>query len=59
LFESNTYSNEQVIAGFIGSQEYFQDHGNNIVDWIFAAYNAVLNREPDVSGVQYWENQLG
>ena len=57
LFE-NGGSNEQVIAGFISSQEYFQNSGDNTVDWLFTAYRAVLGREPDNAGLQYWENQL-
>jgi Hypothetical glycosyl hydrolase family 15/Invasin, domain 3 len=52
------YTNEQVIAGFVGSQEFFQDHGSNIVDWLFADYKATLNRLPDQNGFNYWENQL-
>jgi hypothetical protein len=51
-------SNEQVVAGFISSQEYFQNHGGNIVDWLFVAYRAVLNRPPDSAESQYWESQL-
>jgi hypothetical protein len=51
-------SNEQVIAGFVSSQEYFQAHGNNIVDWLFANYRAVLGRNPDSSGYQHWLNIL-
>jgi len=52
-------SNEQVNAGFLSSPEYFQQHGGNVVDWLFAAYLAVLNRQPDTDGYQYWLNQLG
>jgi hypothetical protein len=54
----NGGSNEQVNAGFLSSQEYFQNHGGNVVDWLFAAYRAVLNRQPDASGYQYWLGQL-
>jgi Domain of unknown function (DUF4214) len=50
--------NEKVIAGFVSSQEYFQAHGNNIVDWLFAGYRAVLQRQPDNGGYQYWLNRL-
>ena len=52
-------SNEQVNAGFLSSPEYFQQHGGNVVDWLFAAYRAVLNRQPDTVGYQYWLGQLG
>jgi hypothetical protein len=55
----NGGSNEQVIAGFVSSQEYFQGKGsNNIVDWLFADYRATLNRQPDQTGFNYWENLL-
>jgi uncharacterized repeat protein (TIGR03803 family) len=57
LFQTG-YTNEQVIAGFVGSQEFFQNHGSNIVDWLFADYKATLNRLPDLTGFNYWENQL-
>jgi hypothetical protein len=50
--------NEQVIAGFVGSQEYFQHHSGNIVDWLFAAYCDVLQRQPDTVGYQYWVDRL-
>ena len=50
--------NEQVIAGFISSQEFFQDHGDNVVDWLFAGYRAALGRQPDSVGYQYWLSQL-
>jgi hypothetical protein len=54
----NGGSNEVVIAGFVSSQEYFHVHGNNIVDWLFAAYRTTLNRQPDAAGYQFWLNRL-
>jgi len=55
----NGRSNEQVIAGFISSQEYFTTQaGDNIVDWIYANYRAVLGRNPSASDVTFWEKQL-
>jgi hypothetical protein len=57
-FFLNGGNNEQVIGGFISSQEYFQQHGNDIVDWLFAAYRAILQRELDPFGYQYWLSQL-
>jgi uncharacterized protein DUF4214 len=57
VFE-NGGSNEQVIAGFISSQEYFQNHGNNMVDWLYAGYRATLQREPETGGYQFWLAQL-
>ena len=34
-------TNEQVVAGFVGSQEYFQANGGDVVDWLYAAYRSV------------------
>ena len=52
-FESG-FSNENVIAGFVGSTEYFQKHFDNIPDWIFHAYDDVLGHDPDPAGFQGW-----
>jgi hypothetical protein len=50
--------NEDVVAGFVGgapgSREYFQTHYNNIYDWLFSAYQDILGRPPDSSGLQSW-----
>jgi hypothetical protein len=54
----NGGTNEVVVAGFVSSQEYYQKHGNNIVDWLFADYHATLNRLPDDCGYQYWLSRL-
>ena len=51
-------SNEQIIAGFVASPEYYQDNGNNVVDWLFISYRAILNRRPDMVGYLYWLDQL-
>ncbi len=51
--------NEQVVANIVGSQEYFQNLGsNNVVDWLFAAYRATLQRQPDNAGYPYWLGKL-
>jgi len=55
---SNGSNNLNMRASFISPQEYFQNQGNNVVDWLFAAYQSILNREPDTNGFQYWQNQL-
>ena len=47
-------SNERVISGFVSSQEYFQSHGSDVVDWLFAAYRTTLQRQPDPVGYQNW-----
>ncbi len=54
----NGGSNEQIIAGFVASPEYYQDHGGNIVDWLFASYQSILSRQPDPNGYQFWLDQL-
>jgi hypothetical protein len=43
-------SNENVVAGFVGSAEYFQKHGNDIREFIFSAYRDILGRDPDAAG---------
>ena len=47
-------SNEDVVAGFVGSPEFFADHFDNIPDWLFIAYQEVLDRTPDNAGYQSW-----
>ncbi|QVL30723.1 DUF4214 domain-containing protein [Telmatocola sphagniphila] len=51
-------TNEQVIAGFVSSNEYFQMHSSNIVDWLFAAFRASLQRAPKTSEYQSLIPQL-
>jgi hypothetical protein len=53
-FENHQTINEDVIAGFVGSQEYFNDHYANAADWIFSAYHDILNRLPDTTGYNGW-----
>jgi RHS repeat-associated protein len=57
-FVSGT-SNEDVIAGFVGSPEYFQKHYDNAPDWVYQAYQAILGRDPDAAGLQNWLAFLG
>jgi hypothetical protein len=49
-----SWTNERVIAGFVGSAESFQDHYNNAIDWLYFAYPLLLGRPPDASGLQHW-----
>ena len=49
----------QVIANFIGSQEYFQAHNANTGDWLSSVYQSVLSRAPDQSGYDSWLSVLG
>jgi hypothetical protein len=46
--------NEDVTAGFVGSPEHFYQHGGNVRDWLFAAYQDVLGRAPDRDGYDHW-----
>jgi hypothetical protein len=53
-FTSHSYTNEDVIAGFVGAPEYFQRHYDNIDDWLFSVYADVLGRTPDAAGLAAW-----
>jgi hypothetical protein len=44
-FENGT-TNEDVIAGFVGSDEYFQRQGGNNQAWLQSAFQDILNRAP-------------
>jgi hypothetical protein len=41
-FESGAKTNEDVIAGFVGSAEYFQGHSGNAADWFASASQALF-----------------
>ena len=56
---AGTMTNEQIIAGFVGSQEYFENHNANVHDWLFGAYQSVLSRQPDPTGFNSWMHALG
>jgi hypothetical protein len=51
---SHSLTNEGVIAEFVGSLEYWQNHFSNDMDWLFGAYNDILNRAPDPAGFNGW-----
>ncbi len=51
-------TNENVVAGFVGSPEYFANHLSSPSAWLTAAYKDVLNRAPDSGGYQSWYFQL-
>jgi hypothetical protein len=57
-FESGV-TNNQIIATFMGSQEYFLNHNANASDWIFSAYQNLLSRNPDQAGLDGWLTMLG
>jgi cyclophilin family peptidyl-prolyl cis-trans isomerase len=50
LFVHHGAQNEDVVAGFVGSPEYFLTHGDNSADWLTAAYLSILHRAPDDAG---------
>jgi hypothetical protein len=56
-FEHGT-SSEDVVAGFVGSPEYFHRHYDNIDAWVEAAYHAILGRDADVGGHEGWRRLL-
>jgi uncharacterized repeat protein (TIGR01451 family) len=47
-------SDEQALAGFTSSPEYFQQAGSNDQAWINALYHDVLGRSPDAAGDANW-----
>jgi hypothetical protein len=51
-------SNEDIIAGFVGSPEFFQSHQGDTIDWLISAYEDILHRPPDPAGYQGWLNVL-
>jgi len=58
-FANHQITNEDVIAGFVGSPEYFVRHYNNVEDWLFSAYADVLSRQPDGTSYAAWLAFLG
>ncbi len=57
-FEAGLATDEYIIAGFVGSAEYFQDHGGDATDWVKAAFEAVLGRAPSPQEEQLWLTYL-
>jgi hypothetical protein len=58
-FLNRRVSNEDVIAGFVGSPEYFRTHYDNVGDMVFSAYEDVLSRAPDELSYLAWQQFLG
>jgi hypothetical protein len=52
-FESGV-SNESVVAGFAGSDEYYRNHQSDPAAWLTAVYNDILGRDPDAAGFSAW-----
>jgi hypothetical protein len=57
-FNNHQATNEDVIAGFVGSPEYFAKHYANAADWIFSAFNDILGRNPDQATYAAWLSYL-
>jgi hypothetical protein len=54
-FVQGTARNEDLVAGFIGSEEYFFNHGRGTVPtWIQSLYADVLHRAPSSQELQNW-----
>jgi hypothetical protein len=47
-----------VQAGLLGSDEYYQQHGSNPVDFIAGLYTDVLGQRPSQRRLDYWVNRL-
>ena len=58
LMQNQGLTDEKLEAGFIGSQEYIQDHGGTGPNWITGLYVDLLGRTPAPSEVLYWVNNL-
>jgi streptogramin lyase len=46
-FANGTLTNEDVVAGFVGSFEYYNKHNSNINDWLTSAYFDLFGRHGD------------
>jgi uncharacterized delta-60 repeat protein len=55
---AGTYTDEQVEAFFIGSQEYIASHGGTGQAWVTGMYQDLLGRTPSAAEVQAWVNTL-
>jgi hypothetical protein len=51
-------SDEQVVAAFVGSDEFYSFHGSSVQGWVDGAYQTVFQRAPDTSGFNYWTAYL-
>lgn len=51
-------TDEQVLAGFVSSPEYYRRAGGTNAGWINALYRDVLGRAADPSGESFWLGQL-
>lgn len=51
-------TDEQVMAGLIGSDEYYRNHGGTDLGWINGAFQDILFRGPDAAGTNAVLTQL-
>jgi CARDB/Domain of unknown function (DUF4214) len=49
-FENGSKTNEDVVAGFVGSDEYFANHSGMVLDWFTAAYQALFGQPASQAG---------
>lgn len=54
IIRTNTLTVAQVAASFYSSNEYYTRAGNTPAAWIGDLYTALLGREPDTAGRNYW-----
>lgn len=51
-------TNDDVESGFVGSSEFYHAHGGNKADFLNAAYQDILHRNPDSEADHYWLDQM-
>lgn len=52
-------ASDQIMARFVGSDEYFSRHGGDDREWFDAAYTAVFDTPPDANTEINWLDQMG
>jgi hypothetical protein len=57
-FADSGWTNEDVVAGFAGSAEYFQNHGSSINNWLGSMYQDVLHRDAGDAEIATWDAYL-
>jgi hypothetical protein len=53
--EQGTLTNEQIIAVFVSSSEFYFGQGGTVESWITGLYRTVLGRAPDKGGFAAWD----
>jgi hypothetical protein len=56
--QAGIFSDEQVEALFLSSQEYIADHGGSGQAWVVGLYQDLIGRAPSAAEVQTWVNVL-